>query len=252
LLPTFVFIVVLTGLYVAYASKVAVLSNLFNGFIPAVAAVVVSVAHRMAKNVIKGQREVILTILAALALVVAPRTLRLYITLSIMGSFGLAGYALFRSPNAPPPARQVRLPWACLLGTLTVLGLLVVAFLAHPPLAPRGVAQLALTFSGLSLLLFGGGYVFIPMMQDVVVTHYGWLTTQQFLDGVAFSQVTPGPILVIATFIAQKVMMDQYGLLGGLLGAVVGTVSIFTPPAVLMITASMALDSLKQAPGVQA
>jgi chromate transporter len=252
LLPTFVFIVVLTGLYVAYASKVAVLSNLFNGFIPAVAAVVVSVAHRMAKNVIKGQREVILTILAALALVVAPRTLRLYITLSIMGSFGLAGYALFRSPNVSPPARQVRLPWGCLLGSLTVLGLLVVIFLAHPPLAPRGVAQLALTFSGLSLLLFGGGYVFIPMMQDVVVTHYGWLTNQQFLDGVAFSQVTPGPILVIATFIAQKVMMDQYGLLGGLLGAVVGTISIFTPPAVLMITASMALDYIKQSSGVQA
>jgi chromate transporter len=101
-------------------------------------------------------------------------------------------------------------------------------------------------------LLFGGGYVFIPMMQDVVVTNYGWLTTQQFLDGVALSQVTPGPILVIATFIAQKVMMEQYGMLLGLLGAVVGTVSIFTPPAVLMITTSMVLDSLKQAPGVQA
>jgi chromate transporter len=101
-------------------------------------------------------------------------------------------------------------------------------------------------------LLFGGGYVFIPMIQDVVVTNYGWLTTQQFLDGVALSQVTPGPILVIATFIAQKVMTEQYGVLLGLLGAVVGTVSIFTPPAVLMITTSMALDSLKQAPGVQA
>jgi chromate transporter len=127
-----------------------------------------------------------------------------------------------------------------------------VAFLARPPLAPRGLAQLALTLSGLSLLLFGGGYVFIPMMQDVMVTHYGWLTAQQFLDGVALSQVTPGPILVIATFIAQKVMMDQYGLLGGLLGAVVGTVSIFTPPAVLMITASIALDYIKHSPGVQA
>jgi chromate transporter len=135
---------------------------------------------------------------------------------------------------------------------LAVLGLLIVAFLAHPPLAPRSLAQLALTFSGLSLLLFGGGYVFIPMIQDVVVTNYGWLTTQQFLDGVALSQVTPGPILVIATFIAQKVMLEQHGLLGGLLGAMVGTVSIFTPPAVLMITASMVLDYIKQSSGVQA
>jgi chromate transporter len=236
----------------AYASKVAVLSKLFAGFTPAVAAVIVSVVHRMAKGVLKGQCEVILTILAALALLVAPRTMRLYVTFGIVTSFGLAGYALFRRRNVCPPVYQARLPRARLLVPLTVLGLLVVAFLAHPPLAPRGLAQLALTFSGLSLLLFGGGYVFIPMMQDVVVTNYGWLTTQQFLDGVALSQVTPGPILVIATFIAQKVMMEQYGMLLGLLGAVVGTVSIFTPPAVLMITTSMVLDSLKQAPGVQA
>jgi chromate transporter len=206
----------------------------------------------MAKGVLKGRPEVLLTILAALVLAVAPRTMRLYVTFGIVTSFGLAGYALFRHRHARPSVSQAHLPWVRLLVPLLVLGLLVVAFLAHPPLAPRGLAQLALTFSGLSLLLFGGGYVFIPMMQDVVVTNYGWLTTQQFLDGVALSQVTPGPILVIATFIAQKVMMEQYGMLLGLLGAVVGTVSIFTPPAVLMITTSMVLDSLKQAPGVQA
>jgi chromate transporter len=237
---------------VTYASKVAVLSNLFAGFTPAVAAVMVSVVHRMAKGILKGQREILLTILAALALLAAPRTIRLYVTFGLVTSLGLAGYALFRHRNVCPPVHQAHLPWARLLVPLAVLGLLVVAFLAHPPLAPRGLAQLALTFSGLSLLLFGGGYVFIPMMQDVVVTNYGWLTTQQFLDGVALSQVTPGPILVLATFIAQKVMMEQSGWLYGLLGAVVGTVSIFAPPAVLMITASMALDSLKQAPGVQA
>jgi chromate transporter len=80
LLPTFVLIVALIGLYVTYASKVAVLSNLFAGCMPAVAAVIVSVVHRMAKNILKGHREVILTILAVLALLVAPRAIRLYIT----------------------------------------------------------------------------------------------------------------------------------------------------------------------------
>jgi chromate transporter len=252
LLPTFVLIVVLTGLYVAYASKADVLSNLFAGFIPAVAAVIVSVIQRMARNSLKGQREVILTLLAALVFLAAPRAIRLYVTFGIVCSLALAGYALFHSPNARPAVRQAPLPWVRLLSTLAVLGLLVVAFLAHPPLPPQSLAQLALTFSGLSLLLFGGGYVFIPMIQDVVVTNYGWLTTQQFLDGVAFSQVTPGPILVIATFIGQTVMMQQHGWLLGLLGAVVGTVSIFAPPAVLMLTAAMALDRIKQSPGVQA
>jgi len=162
------------------------------------------------------------------------------------------GYLLFYAPNAARAQHEPSVSSGRMLGTVGVLGLLGLAFLAHPPLDPRGFAQIALTFSGLSLMLFGGGYVFIPMIQDVVVTQYGWLSTQQFLDGVAFSQITPGPILIIATFIGQKVITEQYGWPLGLLGAVIGTVSFFTPPALLMITTSRALDSIQQAPWLQA
>jgi chromate transporter len=247
-----VLIAVLTALYITYASQVPALENLFAGFVPAVAAVIVSVVHRMGKNTLKGRREVLLALLAILALLVAPRAIRLYVTFSIVFSFGLVGYWTFHQPNTLVSRRTTRLPWARILTPLVVLSLLVVAFLARPPLDPNGLPQIALTFSGLSLMLFGGGYVFIPMIQEVVVTSYGWLTTQQFLDGIAFSQVTPGPILVIATFIGQKVITEQYGLLAGVLGALVGTIGIFTPPAILMMTLSRVLDDIKQSPGVKA
>jgi chromate transporter len=252
LLPTVVLRVILTILYLYYASQVPALSNLFAGFIPAVAAVIVGVAQGMSKNILKGRREIALTLLAAVLLLVAPRAIRLYVTFGIVAGFALVGYWWFRHPNAVAVQRHGQLPWGHMLGTVGVLAGLVVLFLVRPPLDPNGFAQLALTFSGLSLMLFGGGYVFIPMIQDVVVSGYGWVTTQQFLDGVAFSQITPGPILVIATFIAQKVIMEQHGWLPGLAGAVVGTVAIFTPPAILMITMSRALDEIKQSPGVQA
>ncbi|WP_256868026.1 chromate transporter [Candidatus Entotheonella palauensis] len=78
------------------------------------------------------------------------------------------------------------------------------------------------------------------------------MSTQQFLDGIAFSQVTPGPILVIATFIAQKVTTAESGLVLGVVGALVGTAAIFTPPAILMVTASLVLEDIKQSPVVQA
>jgi chromate transporter len=252
LLPTFVLMVTLTALYVTYAGHVPGLSALFAGFIPAVAAVVVSVVYRMGQNVLKGWREAVLSCAAALVLLAAPPAIRLYVTFGLVSGFGLLGYGMFRAPEATLLQCHANLPWRRILVTLGGLGALVLLFLAHPPLAPGSLAQIGLTFSGLSLLLFGGGYVCIPMIQDVVVTNYGWLTTQQFLDGLAFSQITPGPILVIATFIAQKVTMEQHGLLLGLLGAVVGTVGIFTPPAILMITASMALDAIRQSPWVQA
>jgi chromate transporter len=217
-----------------------------------VAAVIVSVVHRMGSNVIKGWREGALALAAALALLLAPQALRLYVTLSIVCGFGAMGYWMFRLPKAASSAPTPSLPWARLIVPLIVLALLLVLFLAQPALDPNGLPQIALTFSGLSLMLFGGGYVFIPMIQDVVVSNYAWLTTQQFLDGIAFSQVTPGPILVIATFIAQKVTTAESGLVLGIVGALVGTVAIFAPPAMLMVTASLALEDIKQSPVVQA
>jgi chromate transporter len=247
-----VLIVGLTFLYLTYASQLPALGSLYAGFIPAEAAIIVTVVHRMSGSVLKGWREAGLALIAALALFLAPQAFRLYVTLSLVGGFGVVGYWMFRQPGAAAPTRTSGLPWRRFTMPLIALGLLLALFLARPALDPNGLPQIALTFSGLSLMLFGGGYVFIPMIQDVVVSNYAWLTTQQFLDGIAFSQVTPGPILVIATFIAQKVTTAESGLALGVVGALVGTAAIFTPPAILMVTASLALDDIKQSPAVQA
>ncbi len=61
-----------------------------------------------------------------------------------------------------------------------------------------------LTFSGMSLTQFGGGYVIIPAMQKIIVGGHHWLSAQAFADAVAMGQVTPGPIFVSATFIGYK------------------------------------------------
>lgn len=85
-------------------------------------------------------------------------------------------------------------------------------------------------FSGISLSLFGGGYVMIPIMQSLFVTELKWLTNQEFIDSIAFSQLTPGPILVSAFFTGYK--------LAGIAGASLATLAIFFPSAILMIIAA--------------
>jgi len=90
--------------------------------------------------------------------------------------------------------------------------------------------KLGLVFSGISLTLFGGGYVMIPIMQTLFVNNLHWLTRQEFIDAIAFSQATPGPILVSATFIGYKI--------AGLAGAIIATITMFAPSAVLMIMVS--------------
>ena len=103
--------------------------------------------------------------------------------------------------------------------------------------------KLLTVFSGMSLMLFGGGFVFIPMMQEVVVDTYGWLSHSEFIDGIALGQVTPGPIVISATFIGYKV--------AGILGATSATVGAFVPPAIVMVICTSYLDKIKNSTIIQ-
>jgi chromate transporter len=86
-------------------------------------------------------------------------------------------------------------------------------------------------------LLFGGGYVMIPLIEHEVVEGFGWLTRQEFLDGVALGQATPGPIVITATFVG-------YGA-AGWPGAVVATLAIFAPSFVFAILVARFTDRLR-------
>ncbi|MGZ3764864.1 MAG: chromate efflux transporter [Mucilaginibacter sp.] len=99
------------------------------------------------------------------------------------------------------------------------------------------ILKIVVAFSGISLSLFGGGYVMIPLMQSLFVNDLHWLTSREFIDAIAFSQATPGPILVSATFIGYK--------LAGVIGAVVATAAMFAPSAILMVMVSKAFKKTK-------
>jgi chromate transporter len=83
------------------------------------------------------------------------------------------------------------------------------------------------TFLGIGTLAFGGGFTSIPLIQHQVVDAQGWLTTKQFLDGIALGQITPGPVLITATFVGYH--------LAAVAGALFATLAIFTPSVAAMI-----------------
>jgi chromate transporter len=102
--------------------------------------------------------------------------------------------------------------------------------------------ELARIFSTMSITLFGGGYVFIPMMQQIIVDQKGWLTSQEFSDAIAMGQITPGPILISAAFVGFK--------LKGIVGAAVSTISIFLPSAILMLVVGQLYKGISDNPHV--
>ena len=120
--------------------------------------------------------------------------------------------------------------WCCLF----LLGALAIQFLLDAQRFMSNILlRMASVFSGISLTLFGGGYVMIPLMQAKLVGGLHWLSLQEFVDGIAFSQATPGPILVSATFVGYK--------LSGVPGAIVATAAIFLPSVLLMLAMSKIL-----------
>jgi len=98
-------------------------------------------------------------------------------------------------------------------------------------------------FLRLGAITFGGGFVMIPLLEAEVVNTHHWLTHQEFADAMALGQITPGPVLITATFIGYRV--------AGTLGALVSTVSIFLPSFLMTIAAGSSLTRFHTNPIVQ-
>ena len=100
------------------------------------------------------------------------------------------------------------------------------------------------TFAVMSVVLFGSGYVFIPIIKSRLVHDLHWLTADEFTAGLALTQITPGPILMTAAFVGVKI--------AGLGGAVAGMLGMFVPPAILTLIAAHLLQAIKKSAGITA
>jgi chromate transporter len=96
---------------------------------------------------------------------------------------------------------------------------------------------LAWIYFRIGLMFVGGGYVLIPLLNHIMVQQYQWLTLKQFLDGLALSQLTPGPLAMLATFTGFRA--------GGFLGGLVATIFIFLPCVALTLVIGRNYHRLK-------
>lgn len=100
--------------------------------------------------------------------------------------------------------------------------------------------QLFYTFFKIGLFGFGGGYAMLSMIQGEVVTRYEWLSSSEFTDIVAISQMTPGPIGInSATYVGYTAIVNagySHGI--GIVGSVIATFSVVLPSFILMILIS--------------
>lgn len=88
-----------------------------------------------------------------------------------------------------------------------------------------------ISFFKIGLFSFGGGYAMLPLIQQEVVNSHQWVSSTEFIDIVAISQITPGPIAInSATYIGYKA--------GGFLGSTVATLGVIAPSIIIMVIIS--------------
>ena len=106
--------------------------------------------------------------------------------------------------------------------------------------------QLFYTFFKIGLFGFGGGYAMLSMIQGEVVTRYGWLTSQEFTDIVAISQMTPGPIGInSATYVG-------FTATGSVWGSIIATLAVVLPSFILILAISKFFLKYQKHPVVEA
>jgi chromate transporter len=252
LLPSFLMMLILSFLYIKYGN-VPSFTHFFAGVLPAVAAIIISVAIGMAKKNISDVPQVILAVAAAVVIIL----LKSYIsTLGVMLVSGIVGFLIYRKHAINKQSSSNTIPFQERgtkngLYILAIIAVSIALILAFPFILPREFEtsarvhqKIMLAFSGMSLSLFGGGYVVIPAMQQVIVNSMNWLTNKEFTDAIAMGQITPGPIFISATFIGYKV--------AGFWGALNATISIFLPPGLLMIACARFFDQIRNSSVISA
>ncbi|WP_431861740.1 chromate efflux transporter [Azospirillum sp.] len=247
-LPGFFVILALSTLY-AMGSDLALVQTLFYGLKAAVFAVVVEALLRIGKRALKGRVHVALAALAFVAIFALGLPFPLIVLLA--GLIGLAGVRVWPGVFAPASGNGAEADDRLAVGTMAPgdsrgLGrsLHVVAvwcaLWVAPVLALAAVfgsgsiyPDIGIVFSQAAMVTFGGAYAVLAYIAQAAVGTLGWLRPGEMVDGLALAETTPGPLILVLTFVGYLAAFRDPGgvapLLGGFIGAGLTTWVTFVP-----------------------
>ncbi len=241
--PAFGIVVVLSWGYFRF-QDLPQLDALFFGISPVVVAIVLAFCWKLGKKSIRSGWDGAIALTLFLLTLLTPLSLILQFLLA-----GLIGILRHRPktttaliPLVASPA-MFRLPLAPILLTLPPETLSLASFWGTERLAQFAL-PLALFFLKVGSFIFGGGLVIIPLLEAEIVHTLHWLTPQEFINGVAIGQLSPGPVVLTAAFVGYKV--------AGFWGALVAAIAIFTPSFAFIMVAAPLLRRLRQNTWVRA
>jgi chromate transporter len=211
ILPNFVIVSALAALYVHFGGLSPV-TAIFYGVSPAVIALILHSCYRLAKLGMEDWLQwVIVAVCFAVTVAVQAEVALLFVGAGIVGVLYYG--TLFRARAAS--------------SSLPLLAVWPVSTSVAPAAQGSILSKLLLFFLKAGSLTFGSGLVIVPFLEKGLVQHTGWLDERQFLVAVAMGMLSPGPVVITATFVGYVV--------AGFWGAVISTIGIFLPSFLLVL-----------------
>jgi chromate transporter len=204
ILPSFVLVLTIAVLYAHYTG-LSIVQDLFYGIAPGVIAIIAIAAIKLARLTDKNDAR-LWTISVVLFVVTAATGAEI--------AFLFIGAGLLMILIEAPP-KFVR------FGRMNGIYPILATPWIVPVASSTQLVTLGLFFLKAGAFIFGSGLAIVPFLRQGVVRDHHWLTERQFVDAVAMGLITPGPVVISATFIGY--------LVGGFVGAAVATVAIFVP-----------------------
>jgi chromate transporter len=221
ILPNFLIVAALGAMYVHFGALQPV-TGIFYGVSPAVIALILHSCYRLARL---GMEDWLQWSIAAACFLVTV-VLQSEVALLFIGA-GILGILVYGNVWRRPPAASS----------------LLVVIPAAPVASGSLLGKIFLFFLKAGALTFGSGLVIVPFLQQGVVQEHAWLGEREFLIAVAIGMISPGPVVITATFVGY--------LVAGFWGAVVATVGIFLPSFILVLLAAPLLARHRANPNIQ-
>lgn len=269
-LPSFFMLVLLAWVYMAYGHVPTVAGALY-GIKPAVVAIVLFAAYRIGMRALKNKVMWAISALAFVAIFLFKLPFPFIVLtaaglgvigghlapkLFAVGGHGAASQHFGRAlidDDTPTPA-HARFSWQGMVRialTGVALWLLVMAGLYWQFGWQGALTQMGWFFSKTALLTFGGAYAVLPYVYQGAVDHYHWLSAAQMMDGLALGETTPGPLIMVVTFVGfvggwlNQALAAHGPLLAGVLAATVVTFFTFLPSFVFIFSGAPMIENTR-------
>ena len=249
-LPGALLILLLSILYALYGN-LPLVSAAFLGIKAAVLAIVIEALLRISRRSLKHKAEWVIAAGAFFSIYF----LKVPFPIIVLAA-GTVG--LFLSHDAADPSAASTVPaapvsfaaTALTAGTWLAIWLLPLAVIAAVAGHDHVLVKLALFFSKLAVVTFGGAYAVLAYMAQDVVQHYGWLKPGEMLDGLGLAETTPGPLILVTEFVGFLAAYRAGGgsMLMGILGAAVVLWSTFAPCFLWIFTGAPYIERIANMP----